>query len=69
MCGSKSKKYLDSITTDYGPLKTLTISGTIYYNVFSHLCIHISNDGSYNKNQSQASIVSCCFIKEKGGIK
>ena len=27
MCGSKSKKYLDSITTDYGPLKTLTISG------------------------------------------
>ena len=26
-CGSKTRKYLDTITTDYGPLKTLTASG------------------------------------------
>ena len=26
-CGSKTRKYLESITTDYGPLKTLTASG------------------------------------------
>ena len=29
VCGikDKAKKYLESITTDYGPLKTLTVSG------------------------------------------
>ena len=27
-CGVKVKKYLESITTDYGPLKTLTVSGS-----------------------------------------
>ena len=26
-CGIKARKYLESITTDYGPLKTLTVSG------------------------------------------
>ena len=26
-CGHKVGKYLESITTDYGPLKTLTASG------------------------------------------
>lgn len=26
-CGVRAKKYLESITTDYGPLKTLTASG------------------------------------------
>jgi len=28
-CGSKTRKYLESITTDYGPLKTLTASGLL----------------------------------------
>ena len=30
-CGVKVKKYLESITTDYGPLKTLTVSGRVNY--------------------------------------
>jgi len=29
VCGNKTKKYLESITTDYGPLKTLTASGLL----------------------------------------
>ena len=28
-CGIKARKYLESITTDYGPLKTLTVSGRV----------------------------------------
>jgi len=28
-CGNKTRKYLESITTDYGPLKTLTASGKL----------------------------------------
>ena len=28
-CGIKARKYLESITTDYGPLKTLTVSGKV----------------------------------------
>ena len=37
-CGSKTRKYLESITTDYGPLKTLTASGLFHF-IWSKLMI------------------------------
>ena len=42
-CGSKTRKYLESITTDYGPLKTLTASGCAIIHLVD--CVKYSESG------------------------
>ena len=51
-CGSKTRKYLESITTDYGPLKTLTASGLFDF-VYSLTHIILSRPAEASSKEVQ----------------